>query len=708
MKYHIITFGCQLNRSDSERIAAFFEKLGYSYTFKKENADILIINACSIRQSAIDRIWGMMKNFKKLKCRTLLTGCLLERDLKKFKEHFDYILSIKSLPQWKRFLKKRKCFYYPNPRKAEKTDYLKIEPKYQTTFRTLVPIMSGCDNFCSYCVVPYVRGKEISRPEKEIIKQIKNAVKDKAKEIWLLGENVNSYSSIPFPKLLRKISEIPGDFWIYFTSPHPKDFSDNLIEVINSCDKVAKYVNLPIQSGDNIVLKKMNRPYTVSFYQKIIKKIRKKMPDITLSTDIIVGFPGETREQFKNTIKLFKKIGFDMAYISQYSPRPETSAFLMEDNVSHQEKEKRERELTKILKQTAIRNNKKYVNKTIRVLCEKRKDNYIIGKTQTYKTVKFESDRNLIGEFADVKITEALPWGLKGEIKDKKIIVILGPTSSGKSETAVKLAKKINGEIVSADSRQVYKGMDIGTGKITKKEMQNIPHYLLDVVSPKKRFDVVQYRELALKAINEIFKKDKTPIICGGTGFYIQALIDGLIIPEVKPDWNLRKKLEKETAEKLFKKLKKLDPKRAKTIDKKNKRRIIRALEIVIKTKKPVPLLKKEPISCPVLIFGIKNDNLEKLIEKRLLKRLKQGMVKEVKNLKRSGISWKRLEEFGLEYRWIARYLQNKIEYKDMVEELQKDIQSFSKRQMTWFKRNKCIHWIEKQEILKAEGGISQ
>ncbi len=691
-----------MNHSDSEKIAAFFEKLGYSHATEKENADLLIINACSIRQSAIDRIWGMIKNFKKLKCRTLLTGCLLEKDLKKFKEHFDYILSIKSLPQWEEFLKKQKCFYYPDPRRIEKTDYLKIRPKYKTEFRILVPITSGCDNFCSYCVVPYVRGKEVSRPKKEIIKQIKDAVENKAKEIWLLGENVNSYSLTPFPKLLREINEIPGDFWIYFTSSHPKDFSDDLIEAISRCDKISKYINLPIQSGDNVVLKRMKRPYTVYFYKKIIKKIRKKIPNISLSTDIIVGFPGETKEQFKNTAKLFKEIGFDMAYISQYSPRSGTSAFLMKDNISHQEKEKREETLTKILKQTAIRNNRKYIGKTVRVLCEKRKDNCIIGKTQTYKTVKFESDKNLVGKFADVKITEALPLGLKGEIKDKKIIVILGPTSSGKSETAVKLAKKINGEIVSADSRQVYKGMDIGTGKITKKEMQNIPHHLLNVVSPKKRFDVFQYRKLALKAINEIFEKNKTPIICGGTGFYIQAIIDGLIIPEVKPDWNLRKKLEKETVEKLFKKLKKLDPKRAKTIDKKNKRRIIRALEIVIKTKKPIPLLKKEPISCPVLIFGIKNDNLEKLIKKRLLKRFKQGMVKEVSNLKKSGVSWKRIEEFGLEYRWVAKYLQNKIEYKDMVEELQRDIQAFAKRQMTWFKRDKRIYWIGKKDILKT------
>ena len=188
----------------------------------------------------------------------------------------------------------------------------------------------------------------------------------------------------------------------------------------------------------------------------------------------------------------------------------------------------------------------------------------------------------------------------------KKLIVVLGPTASGKSELAVKLARKFNGEVVSVDSRQVYKGMDIGTGKVTKQEMAGVPHHLLDIASPKTRFNVSQYRKLALKAINKIFKKNKTPILCGGTGFYIQAVIDGILIPAVKPDWRLRDKLEKRGTKELFDLLKKLDPRRAKAIDKKNRRRLIRALEIVIKTKKPVPLLKKDPIPYPVLIIGVK------------------------------------------------------------------------------------------------------
>lgn len=285
-----------------------------------------------------------------------------------------------------------------------------------------------------------------------------------------------------------------------------------------------------------------------------------------------------------------------------------------------------------------------------------------------------------------------------------KLITILGPTSSGKSDLAVALAKKLNGEVISADSRQVYKGMDLGSGKITKKEMRGIPHYLLDVASPKRKFTVVQYRKLALKAIKKILKDGKISILCGGTGFYIQSVVDGISIPAVKADWKLRKSFEKLTVEELFKKLKKLDRRRSKTIDKNNKRRLIRALEIILKTNKAVPLLKKEPLPYPVLMLGIKKEKkeLRKLIRKRLLKRLKQGMIEEIKKLNNSGVSWKRLEEFGLEYRYIAKYLQKKLNYDEMIEKLQKETEHFASRQMTWWKKDKRINWIKNKKEAEA------
>ena len=290
----------------------------------------------------------------------------------------------------------------------------------------------------------------------------------------------------------------------------------------------------------------------------------------------------------------------------------------------------------------------------------------------------------------------------------KKLIVILGPTASGKTDLSIKLAKKFNGEIISADSRQVYKGMDIGTNKITKKEMQGVPHYLLDVASPKRRFTVVQYQKLALKAIERIYKKNKIPFLVGGTGFYIQAIVDGIVIPRVKPDWKLRKKLEKKNTKELFLMLKKLDSKRAKNIDKNNPRRLIRALEIV-KELGTVPPLSLSGPRFELLMIGVKKENLEERIKKRLLKRLKIGMVAEVNNLRKSCLSWKRLEEFGLEYRYIAQYLQKKINYEEMIEKIQKESEHFAKRQMTWFKREKRIKWVktsqEAEKLVKKELG---
>lgn len=279
----------------------------------------------------------------------------------------------------------------------------------------------------------------------------------------------------------------------------------------------------------------------------------------------------------------------------------------------------------------------------------------------------------------------------------------MGPTSSGKSSLAVRLAKRFNGEIISADSRQVYRGMDIGTGKITKKEMAGVPHYLLDAASPHRRFSAAQFKKLGEKAVKIIQSKGKLPIICGGTGFYIQALVDDLKLPEVKPDFKLRARLERMEASKLYQQLKKLDPQRAKNIDPRNKRRLVRAIEIVKKTGRPVPKInppapsfKRRDGGLHILFLGIKksNEELQKNIAKRLDRRIKAGMIKEVEKLRQSGLSWKRLEEFGLEYRWVAKFLQGKINRQEMLGRLQKEIEHFAKRQLTWFRRDKRIHWV--------------
>jgi len=285
---------------------------------------------------------------------------------------------------------------------------------------------------------------------------------------------------------------------------------------------------------------------------------------------------------------------------------------------------------------------------------------------------------------------------------ERKLVVILGTTSSGKTDLAIKLARRFKGEVVSADSRQVYRGLNLGTGKVTKKEMRGVPHHLLDVASPRQRFDVVRYRSLAHKAIHQIQDKDKLPILCGGTGFYIQAVIDNPSLPQVKPDWRLRQKLTRKSLSELARLLKKLDPRRAKQIDLRNPRRVIRALEILLKSKTPVPPLRKKPLPYPVLIIGLRVEakTLNKKIRERLRQRLSKGLVAEVYRLRQNGLSWSKLESFGLEYRWVSRYLQEQITKTALVAGLAKAIEDYAQRQMVWFKRDKRIVWLPQQGLL--------
>lgn len=355
MKYYIIAFGCQMNISDSERISTILEKLKYKKTSNINEANLVVVVMCSVRQPAVDRVHGLVQKFEKLnpKLKTILTGCVLQKDRKKFINNFDHIIDIKDINNLPKILGSNPCQILRDSVKSDtgKNNYLSITPKYSNKFSATVPIMTGCNNFCSYCVVPYTRGREISRPAKEIICEIKSLVKNGYKEIWLLGQNVNSYKdkSVNFPKLLKIANNIPGDFTLCFITSHPKDFSDELIKTMKNCKKLSKRLNLPIQSGDDEILKKMNRPYTVAQYKALVEKIKKAVPDISLSTDIIVGFPGETKKQFQNTVKTLKEIGFDVAFINKYSPRAGTAASKMEDDVPWSEKKSREKILIELI-----------------------------------------------------------------------------------------------------------------------------------------------------------------------------------------------------------------------------------------------------------------------------------------------------------------------------------------------------------------------
>lgn len=455
-----------MNTSDSERIAAFLENQNFIVAENIADADLAIFNTCGIKQTAENRAYSMINNLRKEKkddVKIIMTGCLANRaDVqKRMKKSVDLFCEIKDFPKSVSGIlylvssinskiqdTKYKIQNTKNYLSKENIDYLSINPKHSNSFTAYVPIMTGCNNFCSYCVVPYARGREVSRDADEIIAEVKDLVAKGYKSIVLLGQNVNSYKSqiknyklqtnsksqnqsfkqkeINFSKLLKKINNTPGKFWISYVSSHPKDMSDELIETTAKCKKVCEWIHLPVQAGNDEVLRRMNRKYTQEHYLKLIKKIRvaykKYKPEtlFSISSDIIIGFPGETKKQFTDSEIIMEKCKFDMVFFGQYSPRPGTAAWKMKDNVSHQEKERRENALNEILKKTTLANNKKYVGKKMEVLIEKEKDGFYYGKTRTQKNVRIESKKkDLIGEIVKVKITKANIWNLEGVLNLK-------------------------------------------------------------------------------------------------------------------------------------------------------------------------------------------------------------------------------------------------------------------------------------------------
>lgn len=414
-----------MNKSDSERVATVLEKMGYEAVHEAAGTDLIVVVACSVRQAAVDRIYGQARIFAKMKRNkpglfTVLTGCLLRSDKKKFLGKFDAVLDIKQITNIKEFQAECQNF---------NTHYFKIEPRYSTQYSAFVPIMTGCNNFCSYCAVPYVRGREASRDISEVLAEVKNLAKKGCLEITFLGQNVNAYRPAdtknfskknpykhPFAALLWEANRISGIKRIHFTAPHPRDMKDEVIDSL-ALPKMVNYLHLPLQAGDDKILKKMNRSYTAVDYLKLVKKIRKKKPGIALGTDIIVGFPGETKKAFQNTVELYKKANFDIAYLAVYSPRQGTAAAKMKDDVPRAEKKRRWRVLQDLMEKIVLEKNQKYVGKNVSVLVDKYKDGKCIGNSREMKMVRFPGKKNMVGKILNVKVVKAFEWILEGEIK---------------------------------------------------------------------------------------------------------------------------------------------------------------------------------------------------------------------------------------------------------------------------------------------------
>ncbi|MCX6795286.1 MAG: tRNA (N6-isopentenyl adenosine(37)-C2)-methylthiotransferase MiaB [Candidatus Falkowbacteria bacterium] len=428
--YHLITIGCQMNKADSERVASFLEERAFRLLEDFTEANLVILTTCGVRQSAEDRVYGLVNQIRKAntEATVVITGCLAKRKdvWRRLKGQVDLFMPINELPNIFELLEKnvsRKEQGLVDSRIIEGEKYLSIEPKYQSPYTAYVPIGNGCDNFCAYCVVPYARGREVYRPLEEVIAEVQGLLAKGYKEIVLIAQNVNSYLSgqDKFPDLLKKVLALPGEFWVRFSSSHPKDLSDELIALLAD-QKMCPHLHLAVQSGDDEVLERMNRKYTASHYRGLIAKARAVRQDLAITTDVIVGFPGETEEQFENSAKLFQDLKFDLAYTAQYSPRPGTVSALMEDNVSREEKRRREKVLTEILKISGEEKNREYLEKEVLVLVDgTNKNGKYYGKTGSYKTVIFTAPENirkddLVGNFVSVKIIAVMDFGLEGQL----------------------------------------------------------------------------------------------------------------------------------------------------------------------------------------------------------------------------------------------------------------------------------------------------
>ena len=432
-KYYILTMGCQLNENDSEKLCGMVEKMGYEKTDNPNEADLILFNTCCVRENAEDKLFGKLGEVKKQKeekgAIIAIGGCMMQEKhitdkINKSYPYYDLIFGTHTLYRFPEDLYK----VILNRKKQE--DILDIDGeiyeglpiKRSDNQKASVAIMNGCNNFCTYCIVPYVRGRERSRKPEDIINEITSLASEGYKEITLLGQNVNSYNGengVTFAKLLEKIVKIDGIERIRFISPHPKDFTDDVIKVIAENEKICKIIHLPLQSGSSNVLKAMNRKYTKEQYLNLVEKMKKQIPNVLFSTDIIVGFPGETEEDFEDTLDVVEKVKFEQVYMFIYSRRVGTPADKMENQIPEEIKHKRFDRLKELVeKQTEI-NNEKYLGTIQKVLVEgtsKNNAEMLTGRTESNKVVIFEGEKNLIGTTKNIEIIENCLWYLKGKI----------------------------------------------------------------------------------------------------------------------------------------------------------------------------------------------------------------------------------------------------------------------------------------------------
>lgn len=435
-KYYMLTYGCQMNVHDSENIKAILEDMKFIQTDNMEESNVIVLNTCAIRENAHNKALGMLGRIKHLKesredLITIFCGCMAQEEgianlLKDKYKWVDIVMgthNIHKLPLYlEETIKKNKQLL--EVFSIEGDIYENIPVKRDSKYKAWVNIMYGCDKFCTYCIVPYTRGKQRSRLPKDIINEVESLVKDNYQEVTLLGQNVNAYGkdlniNYNMANLLEDVAKtnIPR---IRFVTSHPWDFTDEMLDVIAKYDNIMPYIHLPIQSGSNRILKLMGRKYTKEEYITLFNKIKEKIPNVSITTDIIVGFPGETEEDFNETLDIVNTLKYDLAYTFIFSKREGTPAYNMEDKVPIEEKHKRLAKLNELVNKYALENNQKYLNKVVPVLIEgpSDKEGKVMGYTDNMKLVNISIDKSYIGKIVNVKITEAKTWSLEGSIND--------------------------------------------------------------------------------------------------------------------------------------------------------------------------------------------------------------------------------------------------------------------------------------------------
>ena len=434
--FYIETWGCQMNEEDSEKLSGMLKRVGYTKTENKEDAGIILFNTCCVRENAENKVFGNLGSLKHLKKENPdliigICGCMMQQEgmADKILKKFPYVNIVFGT---------HNAYKFPEYLNRVKTEGVQIKEIFnketdiveglpidrESNVKAFVTIMYGCNNFCTYCIVPYVRGRERSRKPEDILNEVRELVAQGYKEITLLGQNVNSYGKgleeeVDFAKLLRMINEIEGLERVRFMTSHPKDLTHDVIMAIKECDKLCEQIHLPVQSGSNSILKKMNRHYTKEYYLDLIKKIKEEIPGVTLTTDIIVGFPGETEEDFQETLELVKEVGYSSAFTFIYSRRNNTPADMMLNQVSEEDKHHRFNRLIAAVNERVIAQNKAEEGNILEVLVEGNSKNdaeKLTGRTRTGRLVNFTGENINVGELVNVKITRAQNFSLIGEV----------------------------------------------------------------------------------------------------------------------------------------------------------------------------------------------------------------------------------------------------------------------------------------------------